>query len=45
MLDETDVTRGPVGRYVETYAYADGRLEVRWKGIACPTPCSTRISG
>lgn len=32
MLEETDVTRGLVGRYVETYAYADGRLDVRWKG-------------
>jgi transposase len=32
MLEENDVTRGLVGRYVETYAYADGRLDVRWKG-------------
>ncbi|MBY3527011.1 ISNCY family transposase, partial [Rhizobium laguerreae] len=32
MLEESDVTRGLVGRYVETYAYADGRLDVRWKG-------------
>lgn len=32
MLEETEVTRGLVGRYVETYAYADGRLDVRWKG-------------
>jgi len=32
MLEENDVTRGLVGRYVETYAFADGRLEVRWKG-------------
>lgn len=31
MLEETDITRGLVGRYVETYAYADGRLDVRWK--------------
>lgn len=36
MLDETDVTRGLVGKYVETYAYADGRLEVRWKGYSLP---------
>jgi transposase len=34
MLEETDITRGLVGRYVETYAFADGRLEVRWKGHA-----------
>ncbi len=33
MLEETDVTRGLVGQYVETYAYADGRLDVRWKGL------------
>jgi hypothetical protein len=36
MLEETEVTRGLVGRYVETYAYADGRLEVRWKGHSLP---------
>ncbi|TBA93096.1 hypothetical protein ELH55_37885, partial [Rhizobium ruizarguesonis] len=24
------------GRYVETYAYADGRLDVRWKGHSLP---------
>jgi transposase len=36
MLEETDVTRGLVGRYVETYAYADGRLDVRWKGHSLP---------
>jgi hypothetical protein len=32
MLDETEVARGLVGGYVETYSYADGRLDVRWKG-------------
>ncbi|APO77569.1 MULTISPECIES: ISNCY family transposase [Rhizobium] len=36
MLEETDVTRGLAGRYVETYAYADGRLDVRWKGHSLP---------
>lgn len=36
MLEETDVTRGLVGRYVETYAYADGRFDVRWKGHCLP---------
>lgn len=30
------MTRGLVGRYVETYAYADGRLDVRWKGHSLP---------
>ena len=34
MLEENDITRELVGRYVETYAFADGRLEVRWKGHA-----------
>lgn len=32
MLEDNDVTRGLVGKYVETYAYADGRLDIRWKG-------------
>ncbi|MGO6907630.1 ISNCY family transposase, partial [Rhizobium ruizarguesonis] len=36
MLEETEVTRGLVGRYVETYAFADGRLDVRWKGYSLP---------
>lgn len=36
MLEETEVTRGLAGRYVETYAYADGRLDVRWKGHSLP---------
>jgi hypothetical protein len=36
MLEESEVTRGLVGRYVETYAYADGRLDVRWKGYSLP---------
>ncbi|MBB4146244.1 ISNCY family transposase, partial [Rhizobium rhizoryzae] len=36
MLQETEVTRDLVGRYVETYVYADGRLDVRWKGYCLP---------
>ncbi|ANK94266.1 ISNCY family insertion sequence transposase domain-containing protein (plasmid) [Rhizobium sp. N6212] len=36
MLVESEVTRGLAGRYVETYAYADGRLDVRWKGHSLP---------
>ena len=36
MLEETEMTCGLVGRYVETYAYADGRLDVRWKGHSLP---------
>jgi hypothetical protein len=34
MLEENDVTRGLGGQYVETYAFADGTLDVRWKGHA-----------
>ena len=33
MLDETAVTRSLVGKYVDTYAFPDGRVEVRWKGL------------
>ena len=36
MLIETEVSRGLAGKYVETYAYADGRLDVRWKGHSLP---------
>ncbi|MBP1877881.1 transposase [Agrobacterium rubi] len=36
MLEETDVTRGLVGKYVETYAYADDRLDLRWRGYSLP---------
>ena len=32
ILDETDLTRGLAGKYVDTYAFADGGLDVRWKG-------------
>jgi hypothetical protein len=33
MLEETAVTRNLVGKYVDTYAFRDGRFEVRWKGL------------
>jgi hypothetical protein len=36
MLEETAVMRGLAGRYVETYAFADGRLDVCWKGHSLP---------
>lgn len=36
MLEETDVSRGLVGKYVDTYQYPDGRLEIKWKGLALP---------
>jgi transposase len=36
ILDETPLTAGLIGKYVETYEFPDGRLEVRWQGIALP---------
>lgn len=36
MLVENEVTRGLVGQYVDSYAFADGRLEFRWQGSALP---------
>jgi hypothetical protein len=36
MLEENEITRGLVGKYIDTYAFADGRLEMRWKGITLP---------
>jgi hypothetical protein len=36
MLEENDLTRGLVGKYVDTYAFVDGLFEVRWKGYSLP---------
>ena len=36
ILDETDVTRGLPGKYVDSYEFPDGRLEFRWKGVPLP---------
>jgi transposase len=36
MLEQNEVTMGLAGQYVDTYAFADGRLDVRWKGISLP---------
>jgi transposase len=36
MLEQSDITRGLVGKYVDTFAFPDGRLEIKWKGIALP---------
>ena len=36
MLEKTNVTIGLAGQYVDTYAFADGRLEVRWNGMSLP---------
>ena len=36
ILEETELTRGLIGRYVDTYVFPDGRLEVRWQGHPLP---------
>ena len=36
MLERNDVTEGLAGKHVDTYAFADGRLEVRWQGLSLP---------
>lgn len=36
ILGETDMTRGLAGKYVDTFAFPDGRFEVRWKGHSLP---------
>ena len=35
-LEQNGITRGLVGKYVETYTFADGRLDIRWKGLTLP---------
>jgi hypothetical protein len=36
MLERNQVTIGLAGKYVDTYAFADGGLEVRWQGLSLP---------
>jgi len=36
MLEVNDQTRDLVGKDVETYAFADGRFQIRWKGVSLP---------
>ncbi len=36
MLEQNDITRGLVGKYVDTFMFPDGRLEVKWKGLSLP---------
>jgi hypothetical protein len=36
MLERDEVTIGLAGKYVDTYAFADGGLEVRWQGMSLP---------
>lgn len=36
VLEENDITRNLPGKYVDSYLFADGRLDFRWKGISLP---------
>jgi hypothetical protein len=36
ILEENEMTRGLAGKYVDTFAFPDGRLEIRWKGASIP---------
>src|SRR5829696_3258293 len=36
MLERNDTTARLAGRYVDTYAFADGGLELRWRGLPLP---------
>jgi len=36
ILAENDMTRGLPGKYVDTFAFPDGKFEVRWKGVSLP---------
>lgn len=36
MLEQNEISVDAVGKYVDTYAYADGRFEVRWRGHSLP---------
>lgn len=36
ILEDSEHARSAIGKYVETYAFADRRLEIRWKGISLP---------
>ena len=36
ILIENEITRDLVGKYVDSYAFPDGRLEFRWKGVGLP---------
>ncbi len=35
-LEENEITRGLVGKYVDTFMYPDGRLDIKWKGLSLP---------
>jgi hypothetical protein len=38
ILAESEITRALPGKHVDTYAFADRRFDVRWKGMS--PPCS-----
>lgn len=36
MLARTELTSGLAGHYVDLFVFADGRVDVRWKGLSLP---------
>jgi hypothetical protein len=36
MLARTELTSGLAGRYVDLFIFADGRVDVRWRGLSLP---------
>src|SRR3954466_3884404 len=36
MLEQNAMTIGLAGQYVDTYAFADGQLDVLWNGMSLP---------
>jgi hypothetical protein len=36
ILAENEITRDLPGKYLDSYEFADGRLEFRWKGVSLP---------
>ncbi len=44
ILQDSDLARAAAGRYVKTFAFADGRIDLRWTGISLPymARCSLR---
>ena len=44
ILDRSALSEELSGQYVDLYDFADGRLEVRWKGQVLPYQSSTRTS-
>jgi len=36
MLEVTDMSRDLAGKDIDTFAFADGRFQIRWKGVSLP---------